>query len=247
MPAPELHPAAAGGFARSADAYERGRPDYPSAAIDWLVERLGLGPGRTVVDLAAGTGKLSRPLAASGAEVVAVEPVAEMRAAIGPGVRALAGVAEAIPLPDASADAVTVGQAFHWFDAEAALVEIWRVLRPAGTLALVWNTRVVGHPVQQAVDELLAPHRTGVPLHQEGRWRAPLERSPLFGEVEERAFENVQRVDADGLTDRVASISFVAMLGADERASLLARVRELVGDEAIALPYRTEVQLCARR
>ena len=98
-----VHDAAARGFSRSADAYDRARPDYPPAAVAWLAERLGLWPGRTVVDLAAGTGKLTRPLAATGAEVVAIEPVAEMRARIGDAAaRAFDGTAEAIPLPDAS-------------------------------------------------------------------------------------------------------------------------------------------------
>ncbi|MBA2580302.1 MAG: SAM-dependent methyltransferase, partial [Thermoleophilaceae bacterium] len=99
-----IHPAAARGFARSADAYERSRPAYPRSAIEWLRERLGLGPGKTVIDLAAGTGKLSRPLAATGAEVVAVEPLAEMRMAIGPHIRAVEGTAESIPVREAGAD-----------------------------------------------------------------------------------------------------------------------------------------------
>ena len=95
-----------------------------------LAERLRLGPGRTVVDLAAGTGKLTRELVRTGAEVIAVEPLAEMRAELPPEATALEGTAEAIPLGDGSADAVTVAQAFHWFDAEPALAEIHRVLRP---------------------------------------------------------------------------------------------------------------------
>lgn len=107
-----LHRAAAVGFARSADAYERGRPGYPDDAVDRLVAAL---PGPHVVDLAAGTGKLTRALVARDLDVVAVEPVAEMRAAIGVPARVLDGTAEAIPLPDASADALTVAQAFHWF------------------------------------------------------------------------------------------------------------------------------------
>lgn len=106
-----MHAAAAVGFARSAAACERGRPDYPDAAVDRLVAAL---PGRQVVDLAAGTGKLTRALVARGCQVVAVEPVAEMRAAIAAPARAVAGTAEAIPLPDASFDGVTVAQAFHW-------------------------------------------------------------------------------------------------------------------------------------
>ena len=107
----DLHPATRG-FELAADVYERGRPDYPAAAIAWLVERLDLRPGRTLVDLAAGTGKLTRLLVPSGADVIAVEPLAAMRALI-ENARVLEGTAEAMPLPDASADAVTVAQAFH--------------------------------------------------------------------------------------------------------------------------------------
>jgi ubiquinone/menaquinone biosynthesis C-methylase UbiE len=138
-----VHRAAATGFARSVEAYERGRPDYPPEAIAYLQRELELRAGRTVVDLAAGSGKLTRQLVALRCEVIAVEPVDEMRAAIGAGIRTLEGTAEAIPLPDASADAVTVAQAFHWFDGPKALAEIARVLRPGGALALVWNRRPV--------------------------------------------------------------------------------------------------------
>ena len=153
-----VHPSAATGFARSVEAYERARPEYPPAAIAWLARELDLRPGRIVVDLAAGSGKLTRPLAALGCEVVAVEPVAEMRAAIGPTARALEGTAEAIPLPDDSADAVTVGQAFHWFDGPKALAEIERVLRPGGALALVWNRRPVeSSELHAQISALIAP------------------------------------------------------------------------------------------
>src|SRR4029450_13324531 len=126
------------GCAGSAEAYAGGRPGYPAAAVAWLARRLALGPGRTVVDLGAGTGQLSRLLGETGARVVAVEPVEEMRTLL-TGVEVLAGTAESIPLPDASADAVTAAQAFHWFDGPTALAEIAGVLAPGGAPAPVWN------------------------------------------------------------------------------------------------------------
>ena len=128
-----IHEAAARGFQQASEAYERGRPTYPPEAIARLVTALGIGPHSTVVDLAAGTGKLTRQLVPSGARLIAVEPVEAMRATFArvlPGVTILEGTAEALPLPDASAEALVVGQAFHWFDGPAALAEIHWVLRP---------------------------------------------------------------------------------------------------------------------
>ncbi len=134
-----LHPLAAS-FAGAAGAYERGRPEYAAEVVDAIVGELGLAAGAPVLDLAAGTGKLTRALAAGGLEVFAVEPQPELReilVATGGGERVYDGVAEAIPLPDASVDAVTVADAFHWFDRTIALTEIARVLRPGGGLAVL--------------------------------------------------------------------------------------------------------------
>jgi SAM-dependent methyltransferase len=235
-----VHPSAATGFARSVDAYERARPEYPPAAIAWLAEELDLGPARTVVDLAAGSGKLTRPLAALGCEVIAIEPVAEMRAVIGPTARALDGTAEAMPLPDDSADAVTVGQAFHWFDGPKALVEIERVLRPGGALALVWNRRPVeSSALHAAISEIIAPYRGDAPSHGSGAWRDAF----AGRELTERHFQFNQRLDADGLADRVGSTSFVAALDAAEREPLLERVRALALDGPVDVPYECEVHL----
>lgn len=160
----ELHPATRG-FA-AAGVYERGRPGYPAAAVQRMVERLELRPGRTVLDLAAGTGKLTRLLVPTGANVIAVEPLLEMRAELErrvPRVAALAGTAERIPLDDAYVDAVTVASAFHWFDAERALREIRRVLRPGGGVALLWNARDERDPVQAALTGIVAPLRGDAP------------------------------------------------------------------------------------
>ena len=158
-----IHPTAQAGFTAAAEVYERARPGYPDEAVAWVAERLGIGPGRDVLDLAAGTGKLTRQLVPLGARIVAVEPIDAMRAELEravPAVEALAGTAEAIPLADASVDAVTCAQAFHWFRPDEAAREIRRVLRPGGGLALLWNVRDLDDPKQVACDELLAPHRS---------------------------------------------------------------------------------------
>ena len=191
----DLHPATTG-FSAAADAYERGRPGYPADAMAWIAERLELRPGRDVLDLAAGTGKLTRSLVPFGARVIAVEPIDEMRehlfAAL-PDVEAFDGTAESIPLPDGSVDAVTCGQAFHWFRVEQALREIHRVLRPGGSLALVWNIRDLSDPLQARIQEILAPHGAEVRSHRDIE-PAELLAGDLFGPVEHRSWPYVQRL-----------------------------------------------------
>jgi SAM-dependent methyltransferase len=242
-----IHPSAASGFASAADLYERARPSYPQDAIDWLVAQTEMGTGSTVVDLGAGTGKLTRLLLPTGARVIAVEPIAEMRAHI-VGADVLDGTAEAIPLPDGSADVVTVAQALHWFDLDRALPEIHRVLREDGSLVLLWNMRDLDDPVQRGVEELLGPIRKDVPGQILGTWRAPLAESVLFGPPTIREFRYEQQFTTDDLSDRVASTSFVAALPAVEREELLVRVRALTHgvDEPFAFPYKTEVYLIPR-
>jgi SAM-dependent methyltransferase len=239
-----MHRAAAVGFARSAAAYERGRPGYPEVAVRHLVARLS--PRAAVLDLAAGTGKLTRPLLEAGLRVIAVEPVPEMREALPAGARALDGTAEAIPLRDGAVAAVTVGQAFHWFDGDRALPEIARVLVGGGLLALFWNRRVEDDPVNRAIDALVDPHRGEAPTHRGDPWRAAFERSTLFGPFEERTFDNLQELDADGLEARVGSISFIASLEPAERARVLEQVRAIAGAGTVKVPYRTEVHVCQR-
>ena len=139
-------------FGGAAELYDRVRPGYPPEAIDWLAQVLDMG---MVVDLAAGTGKLTLPLLAVASRVIAVEPSEGMLAVlrrVAPEAEALAGTAESIPLPDSSADAVVVAQAFHWFDHDAALAEIHRVLKPGGALALVWNRRDLTDPAHAALE-----------------------------------------------------------------------------------------------
>jgi ubiquinone/menaquinone biosynthesis C-methylase UbiE len=227
------------------------RPGYPQDAIDWLVATLGLGPGRVAVDLAAGTGKLTRRLLPSGARVVAVEPLAEMRAVLArevPSAEAVSGTAEALPLEDASVDAVTVGQAFHWFDAEPAAAEIARVLRPGGALGLIWNIRDLADPLQVRVNELLLPYRRETPSEHEQPWRAMLAASPAYGSADEASFPFVQHQTTEELADRIASISFIAGLDPAAREVLLDQVRETVEPlpQPFAFAYRTDVHVFRR-
>jgi len=160
----------------------------------------------------------------------------------------VAGTAEALPFPDGSIDAVTVGQAFHWFVAERAVREIARVLRPGGALGLVWNIRDLEDPLQSELDHLLRPVRGGAPSEREQPWRSALENSPFFGPGEERSFSWEQPHTADELAERIASVSFVAQLEEREREELLAQVRALVADrsEPFCFRYRTDVYVYPR-
>jgi SAM-dependent methyltransferase len=234
------------GYARSVASYERGRPGYPPAAVDFLAARLRLCSGRTVVDLAAGTGKLTRLLLATGAEVVAVEPVAEMRTALPAGARAVDGTAEDMPLNTGSADAVTVAQAFHWFDGDAALAEIHRVLRPGCSLALVWNRRRMDDPLNQAIEDLLAPYRGHTSALHADDWQRTFDDSDLFGPLEGRVFPNDQSLDADGLADRIASVNFIAKLDEKERTKVVRSARALAGAAGVTIPQYTEVLVADR-
>lgn len=243
------HPTAATGFGSSADAYERGRPSYPDGAVAYLAAELGLGPATRVLDLAAGTGKLTRLLVEGGADVVAVEPVAAMRAVLAeamPDIAVLEGTAEAIPLAAASVDAVTVAQAFHWFNGEEALAEIHRVLRPGGGLALVWNAMDSGVEWVAALQGLVQGVRGSVPHYGGSPWRDAFQASRLFTPLTERTFGFKHELDEDGLVDRVASTSYVATLPDTDRRRLLDEVRALVAGvpRPLVLPYRTDVFCC---
>jgi SAM-dependent methyltransferase len=231
-----VNPIAASGFDSGAEAYERGRPSYPDEAIAYVTSVLRLGPGKRVLDLAAGTGKMTRLLATTGVELIAVEPVAGMRTAFMaavPGVQILDGTAEALPLPDASVDAVVVAQAFHWFDQQRALAEIDRVLKPGGGVALVWNRRDESVPWVSEMSRIihwnrgLNPEYDGFGLDGFTKWSCSY----------------VQSLSHDGLLDRVASVSYIAAMDARERAGVLAQVSDLVRGftEPIPLPYVTEV------
>jgi ubiquinone/menaquinone biosynthesis C-methylase UbiE len=245
-----VHESAQRGFGAGAGDYDRARPGYPAEAVEWICERLGVGPGRTVVDLGAGTGKLTRMLLGRGATVVAVEPVESMRdrlAAAMPDVPAVSGTAKDMPLGDGSADVVTVAQAFHWFDSEPALVEISRVLRPGGGVALIWNTWDADQPLQRSLHRIVERYRKGAPGHcyrersddeaWRSRWTSLLEGSPHFDGVEQRSFAMRQSFERERLRERIASISYIAALPREERQAALAEVAGL----AAGLPTRIDL------
>ena len=251
MRRPRVH-ASAAAFDSVADVYERTRPSFPPAAVSFLVERLGIARGSSVLDLGAGTGKLARLLVPTGARVVAVEPLAGMRAKlaeVAPEVEALDGTAEAIPLADASVDAVVVAQAFHWFRAEEALAEIHRVLRPGRGLALVWNRRDLRDPLQRAFEEIMDRHRDDTPAQHAEEWREGFRTTDLFTALELRSFPHVEEMDADALVGRAASVSFVAALPEHERETVLAEVAALAAgrSERFRFPYTTVVYVTTRR
>jgi SAM-dependent methyltransferase len=246
------------GFDRAAATYERARPDYPASAVRHLVRRLGLGPGRIVVELGSGTGKFTRALAGTGAARVAIEPTPGMRAEFrraAPDVAVFDGTAEAIPLPDGFADAVVSAQAFHWFRTGPALREIRRVLRPGGGLGLVWNTRDDTVGWSRGLSEILAPLRGRTPTSRDRDWTdafaAP--RSG-FSALRYRAFRHEQVGTPALFVDRVLSVSIVAVLPASRRREVASRVRALLardpetrGRTRIVLPYRTDVYWAYRR
>jgi ubiquinone/menaquinone biosynthesis C-methylase UbiE len=240
-----VNPRAARAFGSQAEAYERGRPGWPIDAVAGLLERFGSG---TVVDLAAGTGKLTRILAEQADTVIAVEPVEGMRRVLReqlPHVRAIDGTAEAIPLPDDCVDAVFVAEAFHWFDLPVAAAEIARVLKPGGGLAVMWNT-----PGWEGIDwfaelhEIVMEHR--VPGASNMRdtvpWRAALEAEPRLGPLRDEEATHDHVTSADELIDQIASFSSIGALPPDRLEAALAACRAVLarhGVDRMTLTYRT--------
>jgi SAM-dependent methyltransferase len=251
-----MHEAAAKGFARQAQAYARGRPEYPAVLDQWLRDELKLDETRTVVDLGAGTGKFTRRLLATGANIIAVEPVQEMLAQLTravPSVAARSGTAEEIPVNDSAVDAVVCAQSFHWFATNAALKEIQRVLRPGGSLGLIWNVRDESVDWAAAMTAIMAPYEGDAPRYGSGEWRK-LFPFAGFGPLREKRFPNghtgpPQQV----IVDRVLSTSFIAALERPQQHIVAARLRDLIatnlslnGRDAVTVPYETVAFSCAK-
>jgi SAM-dependent methyltransferase len=229
-------------FGTAAEAYARHRPGYPAAAVDWALAPLAGRAHLQLLDLAAGTGKLTESLLPRGT-VTAVEPdpamLAELRARV-PGVDAREGSAEDIPLPDGCVDAVLVGQAWHWFDLERAYPEIARVLRPGGRLGVAWNVRDHRVAWVDRYTEIIHRGDTLDPFHGEPTL------DDRFGEVEQATFEWRHRMPVEDLATLAASRSNVLTMPEHERAELLAEIAELArthpdlaGRDVVEMPYRT--------
>ena len=229
----------ASSFGQAADVYERGRPSYPVDAVDWLLPQ----GARHVVDLGAGTGKLTRVLVPRAEQVTAVEPSEGMRSVLEqavPEARSLAGSAESMPLDDSSVDAVFVAQAWHWVDPRAAVPEVARVLRPGGTLALLWNIRDETVPWLTELSQVMHS-----PAERDMSSDAPPVGEP-FAPIERRDFPWVHELGRDELLAMIASRSYVITLSEDDRAQVLRDVGQLLDThpdtrraDLIRLPYVT--------
>ncbi len=230
------HPPPERSFGPVADAYDRARPSYPEAAVSWLT-----GSGRSLVlELGAGTGKLTEVLHRAGHEVVATDPLPEMLAVLAARVpvRPVVATAEHIPVRSRSVDVVVCGQSFHWFDHDLALAEIARVLRPGGVIALAWNTYDEGIPWVRRLKRLLSPDQG------EEQRQMPLMETPYFGFVDERSFRFWQPHTARTLADLARSVSHVATMSEHARGDVLAKVDALYADygrghDGMQLPWVT--------
>lgn len=227
------------GFGRGALAYSRARPGWPAEAVAAAFGHWGISPaGSSVLDLGAGTGRLTAVLAATGADVTAVEPVAEMRALIES--RSVEGTAEEIPAADDSVDAVFVGEAFHWFDFDRAVPELARVLRPGGGLALLWNGWPMGEESWRADFAALLSevhyHPQGLSMASAGEDRFEGLRGVAFdgfAPFERMSFEHARLLTPEQFADLVSSFSFVAALPDGRRDELLGRLLDLLRSEHV--------------
>jgi SAM-dependent methyltransferase len=251
-----IHRVAAEGFAVGAASYVSGRPDYPVAIEEWLTHDLGLTSGKTALDLAAGTGKFSPRLLATGAHVIAVEPVQEMLDQLlhqFPQIDARTGSAQHIPLDDESVEAVICAQAFHWFSTPEALREIHRVLKVGGSFGLVWNVRDDNVPWVAALTGIMKPFAGDAPRYHSQKWRNVFP-AEGFSPLREKRFPHRHTGPPEKvIVERILSVSFMAALPPEQREQVTSQLRqviasypELAGKSEVTFPYETLACACTK-
>jgi SAM-dependent methyltransferase len=239
-------------FGAHAGAYERARPEWPEEAARWLVPD----DAQLVAELGAGTGKLTRAVAALGVRLVAVEPDPRMLAVLrASGLEGVDGSAEEIPLADGEADGIVAGSSLHWFELDRALPEMRRVLRSRGRLGFGWNHRDVRHPAIAAMSDVIYATRPSRETWgwQRRDWPREVTKAGLFHDVEQALFEHVHELPREALEDHLLSYAGLASLPDDERRRVFAEVAEIidadpslhVGD-LLRLPFAVEAYRATR-
>ncbi len=251
-----VHRSAAIGYATNTETYASGRPDYPPEVDQWLQSHLRLRPDQTVLDLGAGTGKFSKKLSATGAKVIALDPVPAMLKQLlreQPLIETRLGSADSLPFESDSIDVIVCAQSFHWFATHEALAEILRVLRPGGRLGLIWNVRDETVAWVAALTRLMEPYEGNAPRYRTGEWRS-LFPAKGFSALHEERFTNKHTGSSEQvIIDRIFSVSFIAALGEAEQKKVNSEMRQLIaaspelaGKSSVSFPYETVAFSCAK-
>ena len=251
-----VHHSAVEGYSAKADAYVRGRPEYPPEVDRWIRFDLGIGRDKKVLDLGAGTGKFSGRLLTSGAKVIALDPVPAMLEQLvrqHPHIETKVGSAESLPFESEYFDSVICAQSFHWFATQKALAEICRVMKPQGQLGLIWNVRDESVKWVAALTKIIAPFEGDTPRYGTQKWRL-LFPADGFSQLNEQQFSNEHIGPSEQVVvDRILSVSFIAALSPAEQDRVASQIRELItttpelsGKIPVRFPYKTVALSCTK-
>ena len=252
----DVHESAATGYQSAADKYQRGRPDYSPRILDWLRDDLGVRQKSTIVDLGAGTGKFTKRLVQICDNIIAVEPVDQMRAQLAtilPNVILHDGTATNIPLDDASVDFVVCAQSFHWFANKETMVEIGRVLKPSGRLGLVWNVRDENVDWVAALTQIITPLEGDAPRYYKGDWENVFPCEGFDRPIKSSFNHTHVGLPIDVILNRFMSVSFIAAQTEETRSKIRSDISKLIathpalkGRDEISFPYVTECFWCEK-